>query len=179
MEQTIEKYSFMLRMQSIDLSNTLFGKACRECSKHGPVQEVRPHKYVEQWCFYCRYHDDDGWRHHRVVVWLWRTRPEVSPTNNMAVWPPMRASQTIIHPILMFVLTHYIDSCFMPPPKKKPQKTPDCAKICSKNLNLVGIVEEVCTIYLCYTLRIVVKPPVSSYQRFLMWQDCFYLTFAI
>lgn len=35
MEQTIEKYSFMLRMQRVDLPNSLFGKACRECCKHG------------------------------------------------------------------------------------------------------------------------------------------------
>lgn len=41
MEQTIEKYSFMLRMQSADLPNILFGKACRECWKHGPVQDPR------------------------------------------------------------------------------------------------------------------------------------------
>lgn len=50
MEQTIEKYPFMLGMQSVDLPNSLFGKACRECCKRGPVQEVRhaqgPPKYA-------------------------------------------------------------------------------------------------------------------------------------
>lgn len=68
MAQTIEKYSFMLRMQSIDLPNILFGKACRECCKHRPVQEVRPHKYVEQRCSYYSYHDEDVWKHHGGFV---------------------------------------------------------------------------------------------------------------
>lgn len=166
-------------MQSIDLSNILFGKACRECCKHGPVQEVRPHKYVEQRCSYYRYHDDDVWKHHRGIFWHHYDREEqCQGFQQLITWlsgPRWGWVKPLsIRSIMLPFLTHYIDSCLMP----KKQKTPDCAKICSENLNLVRILQELCTTYLSYTLRIVVKPPVHSIS--LSWYNqTFYFTFAI
>lgn len=56
-----------------------------------------------------------------------------------------------------------------------PKKTPDCARICSENLNLVRNLQEPCRICLSYTLGIVMEPQhCLECCPFLMLQDCLF-----
>ena len=97
MEQTIKKYSFMLRMQSIDLSNIYL---INHAENHVSMDQSRWSDSVNMLkrCSYYSYHGNDVWKHHRLsdTIMTMTKNTMLSKTNNIRGLAPNGPNTTLM-----------------------------------------------------------------------------------